>query len=100
MREIKPRDTNDYFTQPRILQKDYDLHSQALPEDRVPSNTLCAEMKGNDMSLKQLKTWLVSYVDGLLKCRPNQKSAENMNCPVQLTAGPDSDRSFLGPEAF
>ncbi|XP_077341799.1 tRNA (32-2'-O)-methyltransferase regulator THADA isoform X1 [Lithobates pipiens] len=48
MREIKPRDTNDYFTQPRILQKDYDLHSQALPEDRVPSNTLCAEMKGNE----------------------------------------------------
>ncbi|XP_018411906.1 PREDICTED: thyroid adenoma-associated protein [Nanorana parkeri] len=48
MSEIKPRDTNDYFTQPRILQKDYDLHSQALPEDRVPSNTLCAEMKGNE----------------------------------------------------
>ncbi|KAM3931868.1 tRNA (32-2'-O)-methyltransferase regulator THADA [Leptodactylus fuscus] len=48
MSEIKPRDTNDYFTQPRILQKEYDLHSQALPEDRVPSNTLCAEMKGDE----------------------------------------------------
>ncbi|XP_075719351.1 tRNA (32-2'-O)-methyltransferase regulator THADA isoform X2 [Rhinoderma darwinii] len=48
MSEIKPRDTNDYFTQPRILQKEYDLHSQALPEDRVPSNTLCAEMKGGE----------------------------------------------------
>ncbi|XP_077138495.1 tRNA (32-2'-O)-methyltransferase regulator THADA isoform X1 [Ranitomeya variabilis] len=48
MSEIKPRDTNDYFTQPRILQKEYDLHSQALPEDRVPSNTLCAEMRGGE----------------------------------------------------
>ncbi|XP_063774402.1 tRNA (32-2'-O)-methyltransferase regulator THADA isoform X2 [Pseudophryne corroboree] len=48
MSEIKPRDTNDYFTQPRILQRDYDLHSQALPEDCVPSNTLCAEMKGSE----------------------------------------------------
>ncbi|KAM4043647.1 LOW QUALITY PROTEIN: tRNA (32-2'-O)-methyltransferase regulator THADA [Anomaloglossus baeobatrachus] len=48
MSEIKPRDTNDYFTQPRILQKEYDLHSQALPEDRVPANTLCAEMKGGE----------------------------------------------------
>ncbi|KAG8584255.1 hypothetical protein GDO81_008754 [Engystomops pustulosus] len=48
MSEIKPRDTNDYFMQPRILQKGDDLHSQALPEDRVPSNTLCAEMKGGE----------------------------------------------------
>ncbi|XP_073420301.1 tRNA (32-2'-O)-methyltransferase regulator THADA isoform X2 [Dendrobates tinctorius] len=48
MSEIKPRDTNDYFTQPRILQKEYDLHSQALPEDQVPSNTLCAETKGGE----------------------------------------------------
>ncbi|XP_068089110.1 tRNA (32-2'-O)-methyltransferase regulator THADA isoform X2 [Hyperolius riggenbachi] len=48
MSEIKPRDTNDYFSQPRILQKDSDLHSQALPEDRVPSTTLCAEMKGDE----------------------------------------------------
>ncbi|XP_073528138.1 tRNA (32-2'-O)-methyltransferase regulator THADA isoform X2 [Phyllobates terribilis] len=48
MSEIKPRDTNDYFTQPRILQKEYDLHSQALPEDRVPSDALCAEMRGGE----------------------------------------------------
>ncbi|XP_069810892.1 tRNA (32-2'-O)-methyltransferase regulator THADA isoform X2 [Dendropsophus ebraccatus] len=48
MSEIKPRDTNDYFAQPRILQKEYDLHSQALPEDRVPSQSLCAAMKGDD----------------------------------------------------
>ncbi|XP_075060252.1 tRNA (32-2'-O)-methyltransferase regulator THADA isoform X2 [Mixophyes fleayi] len=48
MSEIKPRDTNDYFTQPRILQKDDDLHSQALLQDHVPSNTLCAQMKGSE----------------------------------------------------
>ncbi|KAM9316838.1 tRNA (32-2'-O)-methyltransferase regulator THADA [Gastrophryne carolinensis] len=47
MSEIKPRDTNDFFTQPRILQKDTDLHSQALPEDCAPANTMCAEMKDN-----------------------------------------------------
>ncbi|XP_056424110.1 thyroid adenoma-associated protein isoform X2 [Hyla sarda] len=48
MSEIKPRDTNDYFAQPRILQKEYDLHSQALPEDSVPSQSLCAAMKGDE----------------------------------------------------
>ncbi|KAM4770872.1 tRNA (32-2'-O)-methyltransferase regulator THADA [Rhinophrynus dorsalis] len=48
MSEIQPRDTNDYFTQPRILQKE--LQSQPLPEDTVPSNTLCAEMKGKEGS--------------------------------------------------
>ncbi|KAG9484416.1 hypothetical protein GDO78_010020 [Eleutherodactylus coqui] len=59
MSEIKPRDTNDYFTQPRILQQEYDLHSQALPEDRVPSNTLCAEMKGEDDALCNVTAQMV-----------------------------------------
>ncbi|XP_044145223.1 thyroid adenoma-associated protein [Bufo gargarizans] len=51
MSEIKPRDTNDYFREPRILQQDYDLHSQALPEEHVPSDALGAEMKGGDGAL-------------------------------------------------
>ncbi|XP_053568262.1 thyroid adenoma-associated protein isoform X2 [Bombina bombina] len=44
MSEIQPRDTNDFFANPRILQEQSDLLSQPLPEDRAPSNTLCAEM--------------------------------------------------------
>ncbi|KAG8443616.1 hypothetical protein GDO86_008965 [Hymenochirus boettgeri] len=47
MNEIQPRDTNDFFTQPRLLQKD--PHSQPLPEDTVPATTLCAEMKGDEV---------------------------------------------------
>ncbi|KAM8946134.1 tRNA (32-2'-O)-methyltransferase regulator THADA [Pelodytes ibericus] len=45
MNEIQPRDTNDYFTQPRVLQKQSDLFPQLLPEDSVPSNTLCTKVK-------------------------------------------------------
>uniref|UniRef100_A0A8C5M868 tRNA (32-2'-O)-methyltransferase regulator THADA n=1 Tax=Leptobrachium leishanense TaxID=445787 RepID=A0A8C5M868_9ANUR len=45
MTEIQPRDTNDYFTQPRILQEESDPISKLLPEDGVPADALCAEMK-------------------------------------------------------
>ncbi|XP_063299969.1 tRNA (32-2'-O)-methyltransferase regulator THADA [Pelobates fuscus] len=48
MSEIQPRDTNDYFNQPRILQKENDPFSKPLPEDGVPSDTLCAETKVKD----------------------------------------------------
>ncbi|XP_053314799.1 thyroid adenoma-associated protein [Spea bombifrons] len=48
MSEIQPRDTNDYFAQPRTLQKENDPLYQLLPEDGVPSDSLCAETKGKD----------------------------------------------------
>ncbi|KAM4693409.1 tRNA (32-2'-O)-methyltransferase regulator THADA [Discoglossus pictus] len=97
MNEIQPRDTNDYFSQPRILQKHCDLHSQPLPEDCVPSNTLCAEMKVKEGTSCNVTAQMV-----LVCCWRSMKEVSlllGMMCQrLPLQAQPDSPSGLISVE--
>ncbi|MEE6474112.1 hypothetical protein FKM82_010275 [Ascaphus truei] len=97
LNEIQPRDTNDYFTQPRILQKHHDLDSQPLPEDNVPSNTLCAEMKVTEGTSCSVTAQMV-----LVCCWRSMKEVSlllGMLCQrLPLQTEPDSPRGLITVE--